>query len=61
MSEDLANFAIVEDSGYPELRHFANDDDEDGCFVMHMDAGDRLSVLLEAARTHRCGGGEDAD
>lgn len=43
---DYEKFFIVNERGYPELRFYENDDDEEGVFVCFVDAGDQMSFLL---------------
>lgn len=54
----LASFSVVTNSGYPELQHFADEDTDDGCLLMFVDAT-RLDEMMEAARAHKCGGTEE--
>lgn len=49
------SFVLVDDSGYPELRHYPGDDpDSDGCFVGFAESGTNLSELDAMARAHAC-------
>lgn len=51
---DFTDFFIVNDDGYPELRHLPSVVDEDGCLIQFVEAGTSLDELVYAAQGHLC-------
>lgn len=43
---DYTAFYIVSDDGYPQIKWFYNEDDEEGKFVCLLDAGDSIFDVL---------------
>lgn len=52
--DNAASFVLVNDDGYPELRHYPTEDDDHGCHVRFADSGTNLDELMDAARGHQC-------
>lgn len=56
--ERLSTFFIV-NNGYFALEHFPDGDAETGCHVAFIDAGDKLSELVDKSLAHKCGEEEE--
>lgn len=50
---DLTQYVIVNDDGYPDVRHFPpGSDSESGEYVCLLEPGDTLETILTRVRSH---------